>query len=166
MSEPTEKTEVDSPIAQNVRLWMKTLAYPLGIVTGYQSTASIIRNQLYKNVAVTGEFEAAKKAMKVEPLRQAVSNINHPMHHNLPELMSKLNEDYRTFVRHRFKEMGLRNVGDYWQGLNRNQKIEAVVFGMTVTGIVIGSVITMADHRGMLESLTGQTKNGQTTPSK
>ncbi len=166
MSENLEN-EPDSPIAQNVRTGIKVVAYPASIYSGYVAAVSIIRNEIYKNVAVTGQFEAAKKRMKLDPLREAMRDPKHPMHAHLPELLEKLNEDFRVTVNNKFREMGLKNVGNYWKGLNRNQKIEAATLGMTVSGIVLGAMLTVANSKGLLEFLTNvkRDKDGQ-TPAK
>lgn len=164
MVEKTEK-EHDSALADNISFGIKAVAYPVSIYTGYEAAASVIRNQIYKNIAGTGIFEADKNTIKTKPLGEVVNNPAHPLHTQLPDHLADLNDKYRVNVRNKFRTMGFNNIGDYWKGLNRNQMVDAIVVGMTVTGIVLGSMLTVANSKGLLDYFARKEKDGNSSPT-
>jgi len=166
MSKTPDK-ESESPLATDVNIAIKLLAYPVSFFAGYQATAASIRNALYKNLAVTGVFKEQKERLKLDPLRKTIQTVENGEALYVPKIMEKINDDLRQDVKKRIEKWGFNNVGDYWKGLNVNQQTEACVLGMTVTGIILGSMLYIANSKGLLNLLErSERKKDDQQPAK
>lgn len=140
-------------MSETISKAIKIAAYPISVIAGYKATSTKIRKEIYKNFAQFGIFENDKKLLKTDPILKGVADIEHGEKFNFPDLHAKVSEGFRAHVGSKFEKLGYHHIGDYWKALNKNQKTEAVVLGMTVTGILLGSMLYVADSKGLLEKL-------------
>lgn len=143
----TSKENVDVGTHGRRSLWLRAmdiLAYPFAGAMGYKAATTLIRSGIYKNVARSGVFDEYQKAHKGKifalmsnPLKMGVS---------APAELSEYNETYRNQIKGLFADKGMKNVGDFWKGLNENQKIEAVTTGFTVASIALGAIILVTNQ--------------------
>lgn len=123
-------------------------AYPLAAIAGYSVIGTEMRKASYKNLVTQGLFNDLQQIRKAEYqsiLREATESGGKDM---VPAI-HKLELEYRDAVRERFQSMGIKSMEDYWQILKRNQKQNVAILGATVSGVVLGAILTVANNQNL-----------------
>lgn len=131
------------------RKWWATvlewLPYPLAAALGYYAFDVEVRKSIYRNVAKHGFFNDLQKERNVP--YEAILNKGADPGKSVAKELHNLEEKYRDEVASRFRnKLGMTNMVDYWQGIQRNQKISALVMGATVTSIVLGAAFLIKEN--------------------
>lgn len=120
-------------------------AYPLALIAGYNVFETAVRKACYKNIASQGLFNDLQNTRKQEYQALFKTAQSHP-DQNMTYAIKALETDYRLHVKERFQILGMHGAGDYWQVLKRNQKQDVLMLAATVSGVVLGALLTISDH--------------------
>lgn len=144
-SKPNDKSSSATLLPQTISTG-ELMAYPVAAVAGYSVLDTEIRKASYKNLVTQGLFkdlQLDRRAKYHEIFDHAMQN---PGTNTVPAIKD-LEIEYRSAVRDRFKAMGLNHTADYWEVLKRNQKQNVAILGATVSGVVLGGLLTMASNK-------------------
>lgn len=128
---------------------MSMLVFPISAIPGYLYSRILIRRGAYKNTAKHGVFEKARAKESADV--QAIWNDSNCL--NTANEISVVQEEYRQAVKGIFEKKGMKNVRHYWKCLHSNQKWEAVLQGLVVTGIGIGALFSVFQNRELAHRL-------------
>lgn len=138
--------KTESHAASNLHTLVDAISYGVAGYSGWLATDLSIRTGMYKNLASQGVFDDIQKQRKSDYqnlLREAETG-NQII---LPEKIRVLEETYRDSVRQRIEGLGIKGMEDWWKLLKRNQKMDAIVQGLTVSGIAIGALMLVTNSR-------------------
>lgn len=141
----TPKKEQDS-------IWKRTInlvTYPFSAIAGFYVGDMFARKFAYKNLARHKYFDPFQKKEQKAIFEAAEKALGGEA--NFAKEMEGIQAAYRSEVREVFRGLGLKNSLDYWKLLHRNQKVEALAYGMTVTGVGIGALHSIHDHLGRIK---------------
>lgn len=146
----TAKTQevVPAPAKEKMPLWERALniaAYPISAAVGYFVADASIRRSIYTNFAKKKSF-VDLQTIQDSAINALKDSVAHNPSINFGNELHAINETYRQSVKGRFESWGMKGITDYWKGLHRNQKIEAIGLAITVSGIALGAMLTMSDH--------------------
>ncbi len=147
---------------------MNVLVYPIAAIPGYLYSRVYIRRNAYKNLAKHHVFDHLRPAenagiQAIFGLADAEINKNDPKIKGLLESISKpencaneiakVHEEFRLGVKQIFENKKMTNVMHYWKCLHSNQKWEAVIQGLAVTGIGLGAMFSIFQNRDLSRRL-------------
>lgn len=165
LSSPTENAPAKPPKSDPVDTLLHVGSIPAALVPGYFATEISIRRGAYKNLARHGLFnpEQAERNKEYTTIFERVAKgeaIN-------PAAEFKWSEGkYRALVKNKFESMGLHGLSDYWKILARNQKLDALVLGATVSGIALGATLAVANMRDWAKYNARVNGDEDSTPSR
>jgi hypothetical protein len=155
----TTKTQdtTQPPAKEKLPMWERMLnivAYPISAAVGYYVGDASIRRSIYTNFAKRKHF-VDLQTIQDTAIKAVMDEAKHNPAVNLSTAIHGINETYRQSVKSRFESWGMRGITDYWKGLHRNQKIEAIGLAITVSGIALGAMLTMSDHMDRFRESVG-----------
>ena len=141
---------------------LKVAAYPIAAISGLWVTHTSIHAKFNQYARELKEFQVIEK--KFAPLRQELATkcdmgiIDKVT--NLTE-GSKLRLANRHAIDVQMEKLGYDGVINKFRGLSRNKRQLAIVEGMTVAGIAIGALLTMANSKTLIEFFSGKEEKDQ-----
>lgn len=153
-TDPAERTLLDKTI--------RALVYPIAIIPGAWVARASIRDGIYKNYsknggfadmqaqystdfqAITGVDPSQFRRGKVATLSSEFKHVPKETKKQVAELDKKFFKDVKTRFAERWNMNGMM---DYWENLHLNQKINTATLAITVTGVTIGTLLTMANSK-------------------
>ena len=155
----SQNINIDSPLAKK-SLWktaLEWLPYPIATAVGYYAFDIEVRKGIYRNIAKHGYFNDLQ-AERNTPYKAVLNRGAIDGKSVAPEL-HELQETYRNAVGERFRtKLGMKGMRDYWQGLERNQKITSLVMGATVTSIILGAAFLIKENDKIQEAFDNMTR--------
>ncbi len=149
--EPQPKKKLVQSTVANATEVVNMLTYPVAAYLGYTTIETAIRKSMYENFAKRGVFNDLQQQRKTQYLAAiAESEKRGDGKSKLAATIEKVEDDYRLNVRQWFRHHGLYDAGDFWQTLQHNQKIDALVMGATVSGIALGALLTVTHNRSLM----------------
>jgi hypothetical protein len=137
----TNSNNNSTPPLHNARRTAFDLAsYGVAGVSGAVAVDLNVRQSMYKNFATHGIFNDLQ-AIRTKQYKDLYANIEKGEVHDVPSQVSTIEKIYRANIKERFEGMGIKHFGDWWHTLTRSQKLDAVVQGLTVSGIAIGALM-------------------------
>lgn len=131
---------------------IKVLAYPFSAVIGYWVTRSHIRNSTYDNLKEHGGFSDILPSHD-EGLRKsiggAVERVNRGEIVEIVKETAPLQHEYTAAIRNRFRQMGVGDLSKQWGFIHKTQKHQAMLDGLTATGITLGSLLVIANSKAI-----------------
>lgn len=123
-----------------------TLSYAVAIGTGWAATDLSVRGSMYKNFAAQGVFNELQASRK-EQYKALLDDIAKGNKVGVPQRVHNIESAYRDLTAQKFKDLGVNGFQDWWKTLKRNQKVDALVSGLTVSGVVIGALMLVTNSR-------------------
>lgn len=139
---------------------LKVLAYPLSATIGAAYAHIHARNKLYDLLKFTPEIDKARHE-HWDRLNSIVASTT-----DIKETLSAEHSRYSGKVTQFFRERGFHNTFDYIKGLQHNQKIETALAFFTAAGISLGVMLTIADHKSLLDRFRPEHKPDDQTVAK
>lgn len=135
--------------------WLKTafewLPYPVAAAIGYYSFDVEVKKSIYRNVAKHGYFNDMQTIRNRD--YEAVLQRGAQDGKSIANELHTIEEKYRDVVHTTFRDkLGMTGMKDYWQGIQRNQKISALVMGATVTSIIVGAVLLIKENEKLRDA--------------
>jgi hypothetical protein len=158
MSDETPTNQYDDTSAFLTKT-LKLLALPLSAVTGLFFGHTFVRNKSYDNLKNLGAFDAERNA------RLKSAQEIYPKWGDTKDVTSEIKELSRNYSKRmddRIADMGYETMGKRFKLLHRNQKFDAVMQFFTAAGVMLGVVLTIADHKNIFGDLFGTDKDDQT----
>jgi len=119
MPPPAKEKDTDDPM-------LTMLAYPVSAAAGYLAAETQVHRGVFDNLANHGEAFADLKKNRHNFYGQALRGHKAGKITSMAPAMAKIETDYRAAVKERFKELGMPGMRQYWQGLQRTQKVETL----------------------------------------
>jgi hypothetical protein len=120
------------------------------------------------------EIEEFAEPAKTTAVKEAFKAAKHSLHDKFTQSAAKdgavasrfehLFDLYRKEVREFFVDLEIKGPLSYPKVLNRNQKVEATVIALTAAGVSLGSLLTIANNRGLLDALSPRRKSSDCQP--
>lgn len=139
-------TNHESRALSNAHTLIDGISYLVSGYSGWMATDLSIRSSMYKNFAAQGVFNDLQKERNAD-YKKILDKIAGGDKDKIAETVHALEEGYRLKVRERFKEIGIDGMSDWWRTLKRNQRMDAIVNGLTVSGIAIGALMLVSNSR-------------------
>ncbi len=132
---------------------IKILSLPIAAVSGYWVASRSIFNHTYANVKdhdilsdLTGkDTERHKKMTQIG--KEAREAANSKTMYEITEKSVPLHADHYEKVLERFKYAGLGTTRKRWKFLRPDQKDAVLIEFMTVAGIAVGALLTLANNK-------------------
>ena len=154
---------------------LKIAAYPIAGLSGLLVAANDLHGSAYKKAqSVLGDPFFGKIHAKHKPLYKANAEQYERRDKGGVVLTKFFDEEMRIKNLHspavgmKMKELGfseeffgLKDIVHKWKYVNRGSKQQAVVNGMTVAGIAIGALLTMAGSKTLIEMFSGKEEKDQ-----
>lgn len=136
---------------------LKLLGFPIAAISGYWSGSVSIRNSAYDNAKEHGLFDdfhsSSHDSMKNigAKARQAISE-GKPFDILTESVPLHTMRDAQ--IAERLEKVGLGNFEKQWKFTSRYQKQNALLNGLTVAGIAIGAIFSMAHSKAVQKLFT------------
>ncbi len=136
---------------------LKVVAYPIAAISGLWVTYTSTHAKFNQDVRPLKEFQAIEK--KFTALRQdMVTRCDRGIidTSTLRAESHKLKLDNRVAISAQLEKLGLDGVVDKWCSLSRNKRQLTIVEGLTVSGIAIGAMLSIANSKALIELFAGK----------
>jgi|GEM_PF-6283333 len=130
---------------------LTVVAYPFSLAAGWYVGDASVKRSIYSNFAKRKLFEDLQ-IPETDAIKKVLANAKVDKTIHVANEVNVIHEDYRLAVKARMEEWGMKGVKDYWKGLHHNQKIEAAGLAITVSGVALGALLTIADHIDRVKS--------------
>jgi hypothetical protein len=153
-------SESEKSSHQDVGLFSRTLkilAIPTSLAAGLFYSSGNVRNQNYNNLRNRGIFKELKDShdIKVRDLMPKAGEVK-----DVSEDLKSLNKALSSQIDKRIEDMGLGSFRKKFSNLHYNQKVESVIGAMTVSTLVLGAMLAIADHKS-IAALMNDKSNSQ-----
>ena len=152
--------EQDNPLfAQRV---IKFLAYPFSLAAGLLVTHTSVRDSAYQKAKKRGGFCDIEETFGNEHSHDLALRLN--------ERISKeefLERSISNKVRHshavqeQMEKLGIAGFTSKWNYINRGNKQKAIIEGLTVGGIAIGAILTIANSKSLTQLFSKDCTNNE-----
>jgi hypothetical protein len=144
-----------------LRTAIQIVTYPIAALTAYFVGRTEMRRGLYK-IAVTSKSFAEKQTSH----REAIAKIFQDARDGIPvtdgpEQFEKLNKAYRQTLKAEFQGIGFKNTSKYWKALHPNQKVSTLMFAGGAAGVVITTLLAVANNKGLMDRITRADRDGE-----
>ena len=130
---------------------IKALTFPIAAVSGYWVAARRIYVNAYDNAKEHGLLKDLVNGKRKEGLeaigREALAAVAANKQYNILEKSVPFHNAHNEKVLEHFKKIGLGTTGKRWQFLRGDQKQAAMIEFMTVAGIAVGALLTVANNK-------------------
>lgn len=169
MPEPT--TAQPAPVKEDtphlLNRMIKIAAYPIAAISGfavmnrdvhssaYQKAKGVVGNPLFKDIADTYEPQFTKNA-------EALMRKDNPIsQQEFSAIDMKIKTAHSNAVSKRIEKLGLgneffglKNFSTKWNYINRSKRQQAMINGLTVSGIAIGALLTIGNSKVLGDMLS------------
>jgi hypothetical protein len=127
---------------------LKMAAYPAAALSGFWATSVNVHNSAYNKAKALGAFDdiletaTTRSKSEVEARRKGQISLE-----EFSEKWPKSKLAFQEAAEARMKYMGLDSFKNKWKYMAKESKQEAVLVGLTVTGIAIGALLTIANSK-------------------
>lgn len=131
---------------------LTVVAYPISAAAGLYAAKQNIRDHSSKYHRKIGTFQGIEdlERQTKEAVEKAEATGGNPRLE-----MAKGVERVEEFKATRFKQMGYKSVLHNFRDLTENGRTEAVVVGLTVTGITLGALLMIANSKNTFDKIFG-----------
>jgi hypothetical protein len=142
---------------------MKAVGYPVAAISGLWATKVSVHNNAYNTAKKLGAFDDILEKTTPESRSQIKDLINNAIpteEYITKSLQSKA--AYQAAADERLELMGLNTFKNKWDYMAKASKQDAVLIGLTVSGIAIGAWLSIANNK----SLSNLFSNGKENDTK
>lgn len=153
MSNNDNNTENESGIVSKA---LKIIAVPVSAASGLFYGNSRVRNQNYNNLRNRGIFKDLKDAHddNVRALMPEVGKTK-----DISEDLSKLNKALSEKIDTRIKDIGFGTFQKKFKNIHSTQRVETIIGAITVTTLVLGAILAIADHKSITDLFADKSKD-------
>lgn len=135
---------------------LKVLAFPISLATGFWTMKINTSDSVYSRLKIDGGLDDLRDSLLKERramTQEAVSQIgtkgeSAAVQHFLQE--SKATDGaYFKKIEGRLEELGLHSFPAQWEFIHRSQKQSAIINGLTITGITLGALLSVANSKAL-----------------
>ena len=131
---------------------LKFIAFPIAAASGYLTARVNLHRAAYEVEKRIGTFD--KVIAEHTPFSKANSMQCDAGAIDAETYLDKAWEIKNSFskaVKDSMERRGLEKITNQWKHINRNEKLTAVINALTVSGVAIGALLTIADNRWLSE---------------
>ena len=154
---PTSPNKEDAHIIDKV---LKAIAFPIAAVTGYIAARTNLHTASYDVEKRLGSFDDILE--KHTPLSKANSKAFIEGAIDKKTYLTRaydLKNSYSKAVYERMNHMGLDKFSSEWRHVSRNQRLTAIINALTVSGVAVGALLTIADNRWLSSKFDKEEKD-------
>ena len=179
-----QKTTAAEPTRTAFSKVLGVLAYPIAAVPGIFVAKAGIREAIYDKYAGKGGFADLQnqyaadfhKITGIDPaeVRSERRGNNKVARTELKYVREETRDAVAALDREMFKAVekkfaekwNMHNVFDYWKNINANQKINTAFMALTVSGVALGALLTIANSRTLSKLGTRKGKDDDPSPGR
>ena len=146
------KTESSSPFTKA----LKILAYPISLGAGLWTARINTSDATYQRMKIDGGIDDLRNtlmAKRKEMTQKAVASLEHEGAETATRefiAASKVaDKAYFKAIEDRYAKLGLSTFAEQWDFIHRSQRQDAIINGLTITGITIGALLTIANSKAV-----------------
>lgn len=147
--------EEAQPHVSMVQKLLKVAAIPIALASGYWATKTELRaatNRLGTAEGMFDDIDAANRSAK-NPLIKARIN-NEISREEYLEKTTAIRLRYRAAIDDRMQHMGQETFLEKLRYVKRSAAQKAIIDGLTVSGVALGVLLTLADSKSLTELLS------------
>lgn len=129
---------------------LRVLAYPIAAISGYWAADVSAHNSAYNTAKSLGAFDdilAVSTPRSRLEIQELITDKIATKEFWSKALASK--SEYQIKADERMYKMGLRGFRSKWDYMAKANRQDAILVGMTVAGIAIGALLTMAESKAI-----------------
>ena len=162
------------PEANPINKILQVAAYPISALSGFWAAHWRVHGDTYNNLKRFDAFkdihqEGVPGGLDMRNRKNVQDRILHPETHSVEKFLeiSKLTKsEYSQKVSARMEQYGLgggmTNFKRKWEYINSPAKLEATLVGLTVTGVALGAMLTVANGKSLFEIMSGNAEEEKT----
>lgn len=152
MSAP-EAEEVRETKETSINKLAEVAAYPASVGTFLYTLYHHAREEAFDHLKHTGWMGPKLQSM----LEKHKTNANlHP--ENGFQTIPKFHKEFSNEISERFMEIGVDNPRKLWGLLHHDKQIRVLTEAATISGITLGALLTIANHRQLVEKVNQHDK--------
>lgn len=158
-----QKTQEQNNVATRI---LRILSVPVAALVGGYYTNVAVRKRLYTNFWHQGFFKS-HQAERHKQYQEAIAAARAGILEDPPKVFSEIENLYRDKVAEgELAKIGLKNFSNYFRGLERHQKTDVVFYSATITGVMLGGMLSLANNIGWVRKfLVKEIGGNDDTPS-
>jgi len=139
---------------------IKIVAYPISLAAGFLVTNTSVRDSAYQKAKKRGGFDDIEIKFGGKDRQDLVlKNSQLITQEEWLERAIKNKLSHSAAVQEKMEELGINRFASKWKYINRGNKQKAIIDGLTVAGISIGAILTIANTKSLTEFFFGESKN-------